>query len=176
MIGWLPIPAGADQASQRRRKRLQVTHFVFHMFQLGLRFSLDITTAGLRTDPEIEEFLDLMEREAQRLGVPNKPKTSLSVGVVQPVTGRQPRSRTEHVESLVVANRFDIHAHLFRELPNLEFCRHVCLTADDTPCTIVRSQGGKSAFFFMPLPASILLNKRLLFIASTAKGPGASTL
>jgi hypothetical protein len=82
MIGWLPIPAGTDQASQRRRKRLQVTHFVFHVFQLGLRFSLDITAAGLRTDAKIEEFFNLMKREAQRLRILDEPQPSLRISVV----------------------------------------------------------------------------------------------
>jgi hypothetical protein len=53
---------------------LQIPHFTLHVPELGLRSPLYVAAPGLRTDSKIEELLDLMEGEAQRLGVLDEPK------------------------------------------------------------------------------------------------------
>lgn len=103
-----------------------------------------------------------MEREAQRLSILDEVETSRRLAVVQPVAGWQPGGGAEYVASFVVANRFDMHSSIFCELSNCELGRHVHLIDDDTPCTIVRSQGGKLVCLIYSHPSGSL--ERVTFL------------
>jgi hypothetical protein len=120
-----------DQATQRRRKRLEIPHFGLHVFQLGLGFSLHITAPGLRADLKIKQFLDLMEREAQGLGILDEPEPPFLVFAIDPVSRRSARRRTEQPAPFVVPHGLDIDPDRFRELPDGAPNCHL-LTSDET--------------------------------------------
>jgi hypothetical protein len=87
LVGGLPSPAGADQASQCRCKRSQVVHFGFNMFQLGYCSLLHLTAVGLRTDLQSEQFSDLVQREAERLGILDKTQAPERILTEEPIPG-----------------------------------------------------------------------------------------
>ena len=110
-----------------------------------------------------------MEREAQRLGVLDKPKPSFLFLLINPISQRSARGRAEELEPFVVPHRRDVTVDRFRELPNNPSCRH--LSPPMGPYTLYYSieSGRQELFLLTRISVRILLNKRLICTASTTK-------
>jgi hypothetical protein len=110
-----------------------------------------------------------MEREAQRLGVLDKPKPSFLFLLINPISQRSARGRAEELEPFVVPHRRDVTVDRFRELPNSPSCRH--LSPPMGPYTLYYGIESRrqELFLLTRISVRILLNKRLICTASTTE-------
>jgi hypothetical protein len=109
-IGGLPGFAGAHQAPQCLRKRLQVLNLGFYLRQLGLRLSQHTATLGLGANPEIQQLGDFAKRETEILGVFDEAQSANRFVSVNSITRQFPGYRGEQLQTLVISERLDVDA------------------------------------------------------------------
>jgi len=161
--------SGRSESVSTAIRRAQIPHFGLHVPELGFCLPLHMSAPGLRPDPKSEELLALMEREAQRLGVLDKPKTSFLFLLINRISQRSARGRAEEREPFVVPHRRDVTVDRFRGLPNSPSCRH--LSPPMGPYTLYYGIESRrqELFLLTRISVRILLNKRLLCTASTTE-------
>ena len=137
---------------------------------LGFCLPLHSAAPILRTYSKIEELLNLMQREAQCLSVSDEPKPPFLIFAIDPVSRRSARRRSKQPEPFVVLHCLDVDANRFRELPGGAPNCHF-LTSDETlhPAQGVPRQESMQSFLLTHLSVRILLNNRLLSIASMSQ-------
>src|SRR5207253_2425227 len=106
------------QPLQRALHALEVTDSLLDDLDLPTGFPLDGIACGAMPDPQPEQFLDLLQRETELLGVFDEAEAGHHVVGVLAIPRRSaPRGRKEPTP-LVIADRLDVHVGCRRDLSN----------------------------------------------------------
>src|SRR5690606_23233260 len=105
----------------------------------------NVGAGGFRIDPQLEELLDLLQREAELLGVADEAHAPHSLRRILPVAGRgAPLRLCDQTRALVEPNGLDANARLLSELPDgQDFHAAAVIWRQYAPRTLLRSQGHK---------------------------------
>jgi len=102
--------AGGDQASQRRPHVAKLFHLSLERHQLSLGRLAGPFTSARRGATEPHELLNFVEGEAEVLSLPDEAHDADDLVRVMTVAVDRPARLCEKAPTLVISDRFDMHA------------------------------------------------------------------
>jgi hypothetical protein len=135
-----------DELHQHVTHSLEVGDLGFDVAHFGFRLRPDFGSCGLGVQPQAEQPLDLLEREAEVLGSPDEPQDGHSLLVVLSVAGGSALRFFEQSLALVEPHGFNAHTRLPGNFADGQGLHRTSSYPEYRPRTILQSQGVTTFF------------------------------